>query len=101
MASPGASQRAADTTGIVLEWLAASEPALAPAARLTITIVGNNVQISWPASATDEGFSLRQAFNLDAPVNWLPIDAGVERVGDRDVVSLPASVGNAFFQLVK
>lgn len=74
---------------------------LAPAARLTITIVGNNVQISWPASATDEGFSLRQAFNLDAPVNWLPIDAGVERVGDRDVVSLPASVGNAFFQLVK
>lgn len=74
---------------------------LAPAARLTITLVGNTVQISWPASATDEGFSIRQAFNLDQPVNWLPIDAGVERVGERDVVTLPASVGNAFFQLVK
>lgn len=74
---------------------------LTPAARLTITHAGNNVQISWPASATDEGFSLRQAFNLDQPVNWLPIDAGVERIGDRDMVTLPASVGNAFFQLVK
>lgn len=74
---------------------------LAPAARLTITLVGNSAQISWPASATDEGFSLRQAFNLDQPVNWFPVDAGVERVGDRDVVTLPAAAGNAFFQLVK
>lgn len=74
---------------------------LAPAASIAIARVGNTVQISWPATATDDGYALRQAINLDQPVNWSPVDAGVERVGDRDVVTLPASVGNVFFQLVK
>jgi hypothetical protein len=60
---------------------------------------GGNVEVSWPASATDDGYGLRATVTLSPP-DWQPVGAPAVRSGDRDSVTLPAT-GSRFFQLVK
>lgn len=72
---------------------------LAPAVRLSIARVGGNFEVSWPTSATDEGYSLRATSTLSPP-DWQPVAGAPVRNGNVDSVTVPAT-GNRFFQLVK
>lgn len=69
---------------------------LAEAPSLAIALVGNEVQISWPASAT--GFTLKTRASLTAG-NWEAVTQTPILVGDRSVVTLPADGANGFFRL--
>ena len=73
---------------------------LAPAARLSILRDGASVRISWPASSTDDGYSLRSANALTPSIDWQPVGVNPTRDSSTDSVTLPAT-GNRFFQLVK
>jgi hypothetical protein len=63
---------------------------------LTVVREGNNVQISWPVSAT--GFTLERTPSL-SPANWQDVSQPVQVVGDQNVVTVPISAGNEFFRL--
>lgn len=73
---------------------------LAPAVRLTITRSTGGLDISWPASATDDGYTLRATSSLTPPVDWQPAGINANRNAGIDTVTVPAS-GNRFFQLAK
>jgi hypothetical protein len=64
-------------------------------ASLAIEIVGSNVRVSWPTSAT--GFSLQSTTSL-SPASWGPAGGTLTVEGDQNVVTLPAT-GTQFFRL--
>ncbi|MCO5053429.1 MAG: hypothetical protein M9920_14165 [Verrucomicrobiae bacterium] len=64
---------------------------------LTITRVGSDIRIAWPASAT--GFGLKTSSSLPS-VNWTDVAATPTVEGDQNVVTLPAT-GTQFFRLEK
>lgn len=69
----------------------------APAPSLTITAVGNNVTLSWPAAATDYVLRYTDGF----PATWVDfIDQGSVQGADK-VVNLNGVSGNRFFELRK
>jgi hypothetical protein len=58
---------------------------------LVISLSGNNVTVSWPATVT--GYTLKSSNTLNAP-NWQPV-AGVAN----NSVTLPIGAGNQFYAL--
>ena len=66
---------------------------------LTITATGNNVTLSWPASASAAGYVLR--FTDSFPAAWADFgDQGTPQ-GDQLVVTLNGVTDNRFFELRK
>jgi hypothetical protein len=65
---------------------------------LAIARSGSNVLLSWPAAAT--GFVVQSTPSLTNPL-WSVVDATVEIVGDRQVVTLPIGPETRFFRLAK
>lgn len=65
---------------------------------LTIERSGNNVLVSWPAEATD--FVVQGTPSLTDP-QWGVVNATVEVVNNRNVVTLPIGTGTQFFRLMK
>jgi hypothetical protein len=66
-------------------------------AALVIAKVGNNIEVSWPTSAT--GFTLQATSSL-SPINWAPF--GTPTIsGDRNVVTITNATGNQFFRLAQ
>jgi len=64
---------------------------------LTITAVGNNVTLSWPAAAT--GYVLR--FTDVIPASWADFGDQGTVMGSQKVVTLNGVSGNRFFRLEK
>ncbi len=67
---------------------------------LKIRYTAGNIEISWPAAATDDGYSLHSASNTGSPANWQPVNQPPARNGAHDTVTLPVA-GTRYFQLVK
>jgi len=64
----------------------------------TVSRSGNNLVISWPASATD--YTLESAASLTPPVVWTPVTTPPAlTVGDQKVITLPMGGGDEFFRL--
>lgn len=70
----------------------------ASAPTLAIQTSGNNLVLSWPASAT--GFVLKSTRSLPA-TTWTDVNAPVVIVGERQTVTVPSSEAVEFFQLQK
>ena len=66
-------------------------------AELQITRSGEQVIVSWPASAT--GFSLRGSSRAASGTIWSPLTDGLATVGDRFTLTNSASAGTAFYRL--
>ena len=67
-----------------------------PQPALSITRAGTNALITWPTSTTD--YKLETKHVLDGSP-WSPIGASVVTNGRRKSVSVPATIGQQFFQL--
>jgi hypothetical protein len=78
--------------------VSASFAAGADTERLTVTISGDNVVVSWPTLLT-EGYSLQYSLSL-TPVNWLPAGAPTV-VGGNNQVTIPLTNSSSFFRLTK
>lgn len=65
---------------------------------LAIARSGNQVLLSWPAAAT--GFVVQSTTSLSNP-QWSVVNAPIEIVGDRQVVTLPIDTDTRFFRLAK
>jgi hypothetical protein len=65
--------------------------------QLSVVNQGSNVIVSWPASATT--FSLQQTLSL-IPANWISVTNLINTTNNVNSVTLPATNGSAFFQLV-
>lgn len=65
--------------------------------RLSIQLVGGNVNVSWPTNATD--FELMSSSSL-APASWGPAGGTLTIENDQNVVTLPAT-NTQFFRLEK
>ncbi len=65
---------------------------------LAIARAGNQVLLSWPATAT--GFVVQSTPSLNNP-QWSVVDAIIEIAGNRQVVTLPIGADTRFFRLAK
>lgn len=65
---------------------------------LNISLEGNEIVLSWPATAT--GFVVQSAENLNDP-QWGGINVTIEVIGDQQVARLPTSNSTQFFRLVR
>jgi hypothetical protein len=65
---------------------------------LAVTRSGNNITITWPASAT--GFTLQSTPVLGPGATWTTAGTGTAN-GSNLEVTLPIGTGNAFFRLMK
>jgi hypothetical protein len=65
---------------------------------LAIARVGNDVKVSWPSTA--EGFQVQATTDLGTP-QWAVVNATVEVVDGRNVVTLPIGTGTQYFRLMK
>src|SRR5207249_4801298 len=70
-----------------------SQPALA------ITHSGNNVILSWPASAT--GYFLERNLDATHPGDWSLVELPVVVSNAQNTVTLPVAGGMAFFRLTQ
>lgn len=66
--------------------------------RLSVTRSGNNLVISWPASAT--GYALQATASLTNP-SWSAVSATNTVVGSQETVTLPIGGGASFYRLKK
>lgn len=71
-----------------------------PGYRLSIARNGSNVDISWPAAATDEAYVLESTADLNAPF-WGTVTAVPVRSGGTDTVTVTSPTGMRFYRLVK
>jgi hypothetical protein len=71
-----------------------------PGYRLTIARNGLNLEISWPAAATDESYFLESTSDLSAP-SWATVTAVPIRNGATDTVTVISPAGSRFYRLVK
>jgi hypothetical protein len=69
--------------------------------RLAITRSASNVQVSWAAAATDNGFAIETSTTLGPSAIWQPPATAPVRDGSRDVLTIIGAPGNAFFRLRK
>jgi len=70
-----------------------------PLPKLSVSLVGKNVVVSWPASASN--FVLESASTLSPP-NWAPdTSSAVVVVGDQATVTIVAASGTKFYRLRK
>ena len=65
---------------------------------LAITRTGNDVLLSWPATA--EGFQVQSATTISNP-QWAVVNATIEVVGGQNVAKLPIGTATQFFRLLK
>ncbi len=70
-----------------------------PGYRVSIARNGSNLEISWPAAATDDSFFLESTADLNAP--WATVTAVPVRNGGTDTVTVTSPTGNRFYRLVK
>ena len=66
---------------------------------LTISLVGTNAIVSWPAGATS--YSLQTSTNLANPLAWLDEDTVPQLVGSQNVLALAVNSTNTFFRLAQ
>ena len=71
-----------------------------PGYRLSIARNGSNLEISWPAAATDESYFLESTPDLTAP-SWTTVSAVPVRNGAADTVTVNSPTGRRFYRLVK
>lgn len=83
------------TAGFWSSYIALRTPG---APMLTITRVGNNVEISWPVAGST-GFVLEETTSLTSPIPWNATGTAPTLVDDRHVLSFPSQPGNHFFRL--
>ena len=70
-----------------------------PLPKLSVSLAGKNVVVSWPASASN--FVLESTSTLSPP-NWAPdTSSGVAVVGDQATVTIVAASGTKFYRLRK
>ncbi len=81
-----------------LDMVTISGDSTAVSPTLSIAKAGNNVEVSWPASAT--GFTLQGTASL-SPINWVPIGGSPTMVGERNIVTITNAAGNQFFRLAQ
>lgn len=63
---------------------------------LSVSLVGSNVQISWPTNAA--GFNLESTVSVTPPITWG--SAGTPTpVGTNNVVTITSPIGNQFYRL--
>jgi hypothetical protein len=77
----------------------ASMAAGASAERLTATLSGSSVIVTWPNVPVLEGYSLQYSLSLTAP-NWLAAGAPTV-VGGNNQVTIPLTNSSSFFRLTK
>jgi hypothetical protein len=75
--------------------LPGAEPA-SDAPLLTIALVGNNVRVAWPASAT--GLNLEEATDLNGGI-WTTVPGPYQSNGDEQFILAPAVQGDRFYRL--
>jgi hypothetical protein len=71
-----------------------------PGYRLSIARNGSNLEVSWPAAATDESYFLESASDLNAP-SWATVTAVPVRNGGTDTVTVLGPTSTRFYRLVK
>jgi len=71
-----------------------------PGYRLSIARNGSNMEISWPAAATDEGYFLESAADLSPPT-WITVTTVPIRNGGTDTVTVLGPTSRRFYRLVK
>ena len=84
---------AVDTT----VWATQITELIAVPLRLTVQILQDNVQVSWPASAT--GVALQFSPNLSGASNWTPVSQSPVTANNQAVVTLPSTGPGGFFRL--
>ncbi len=67
--------------------------------RLQASLTSTQLILSWPASVT--GFSLQSAASLSPPVNWQPVSATANLVGDRNTVTVSLPLASQFYRLAR
>ena len=72
----------------------------ADADKLTASISGSDVVLSWPNTLVTEGYSLQYALTLTPPVNWQAAGAATV-VGNNNQVTIPRTNSESFFRLIK
>jgi hypothetical protein len=72
---------------------------LNPPPAMTSRLLADELQISWPASAT--GFSLEQTSSLQTPVAWSAVTNAVVTTNGISTVVLPTDSPSRFFRLGK
>jgi uncharacterized delta-60 repeat protein/uncharacterized repeat protein (TIGR01451 family) len=66
--------------------------------KLTVTRSGNNISISWPASAAN--YILESANTLNAPITWNQVTTPpAQFVGDQKMITVGATNASRFFRL--
>jgi hypothetical protein len=80
--------------------VAASFAAGPDAERVTATLNGSNVIITWPDVPVLAGYSLQYAPTLTPPVNWVGA-GGSTIVGGNNQVSIPLTNSQSYFRLIK
>ena len=71
-----------------------------PGYRLSLARNASGLEISWPATATDEGYVLESSASLNPPV-WGTVTDVPFRNGATDTVTVNSPVGMRFYRLVK
>ena len=69
-----------------------------PRPKLTITLAGSNVVVSWPTSATD--FVFESTSSLSSP-NWTLVTKPPDVIGDQNTVTVNAASGTTYYRLRK
>jgi len=78
-------------------WAMASERPTPGPPRLSVSLSGTQVVISWPADAA--GFVLQTTTALEPPVSWSPALETPVTVGDRQTVTVPVTGVTRFYRL--
>ncbi|MCI0748129.1 MAG: hypothetical protein L0Y58_22210 [Verrucomicrobia subdivision 3 bacterium] len=71
-----------------------------PGYRLSAVPISGQIEISWPATASDEGYQLHVSSGL-SPANWTPLGAVPMRNNSRDSVRITPGPGAALYRLRK
>jgi hypothetical protein len=66
---------------------------------LSVSVSGDNLVLSWPASATD--YQLQASPTILPSANWTTITQGVTVVGNTATITLPANSNTGFFRLAQ
>jgi hypothetical protein len=65
---------------------------------LTITLVGNNARVAWPASATN--FTLEETDDIGNSASWAGVPGPYQESGGERFILVPASQPGRFYRLM-
>ncbi|MGO8677067.1 MAG: hypothetical protein ACLQVX_14500 [Limisphaerales bacterium] len=78
-------------------WSAAiATPIIPPSPQISISVLGQDITISWPAPST--GFTLQQNTSLN-PATWEPVRQTINDSGATLSITLTAPAGSTFYRL--